>query len=200
MKLLLISDIEQTKYWQPTPEMFDDVDLILSAGDLKAEYLNRLAEAGRASARRTYLLYVHGNHDSRYPADLSKDCVCVDGDLLTVKGLRILGFGGSLRYRNGLYQYTEEEMRARIEDPFLLRKIRSCNGADIVLTHAPPRGMGDREDPVHRGFECFHTLVDTAKPRYFIHGHVHLCDESGRVLRYGGTTVINASGSYVLSC
>ena len=65
MKLLLIADIEQPQFWQPEPEMFDDIDLILSAGDLKPEYLNRLAKAGLASARRTYLLCVDGNHDDR---------------------------------------------------------------------------------------------------------------------------------------
>ncbi len=198
MKLLLMSDLEQQQYWEPRPEDLCGMDLILSAGDLKPEYLNRLARAGLSAPGRSYLLYVYGNHDQRCPRYLSRDCVCVDGDLLTVKGLRILGLGGSLRYKHGPFQYTEEEMQRRIGD--LERKLRKSGGADIVLTHAPPRGLGDREDPVHRGFACFRTLLDTWKPGYLVHGHVHLREneEAGRIRQYGETTLINACGSFVL--
>ena len=198
MKLLLISDLEQQQYWEPRPEDFRGVDLILSAGDLKPEYLNRLARAGLSAPGRSYLLYVYGNHDQRCPQYLSRDCVCVDGDLLTVKGLRILGLGGSLRYKHGPYQYTEEEMQRRIED--LERKLRKSGGADIVLTHAPPRGLGDRDDPVHRGFACFRTLLETWKPAYLVHGHIHLHEneEAGRIRQYRETTLINACGSFML--
>ena len=198
MKLLLMADMEQQEYWYPSPEMLEDIDLILSAGDLKPEYLNRLAAAGLATAGKTYLLYVHGNHDSRYPADLSKNCVDADGDLLIVKGLRILGLGGSLRYKPGPYQYSEEEMLRRIDG--LAPKIRDHHGVDIILTHVPPRGIGDRNDPVHRGFDCFLPLLDRVKPVYLVHGHVHLPEEqvSERIKHYGETAVINACGSYLL--
>ncbi len=198
MKLLLIADIEKAAYWQTEPGALEDVDLILSAGDLKAEYLNRLARAGLASARRAYLLYVYGNHDLRYASELSKDCFCVDGDLLTVKGLRILGLGGSFRYSGGPHQYSEEEMQRRIEG--LSRKIEHSRGADVILAHAPPRGLGDRDDPVHRGFACFLPLIEAVRPRYLIHGHVHLHegDDSGRSRRCGDTTILNACGSCLL--
>ena len=198
MKLLLISDLEQARYWQITPEALADVDLILSAGDLKPVYLNRLAQAGLSSARRTWLLYVHGNHDESYASRLSRQCVCVDGDLLTVRGLRILGLGGSPRYRPGPHQYSEEEMQRRIGD--LAGKISRSGGADIILTHAPPLGVGDGDGAVHRGFACFLPLLDAVKPRFLVHGHVHLPEgsDAGRIRRYGETTVVNACGSCFL--
>ncbi|MBR5094957.1 MAG: metallophosphoesterase, partial [Oscillospiraceae bacterium] len=62
MKILLISDIESPYYWDYyTPGKLDGIDLILSAGDLKADYLSFLVTMGRAP-----LLYVHGNHDGSY--------------------------------------------------------------------------------------------------------------------------------------
>lgn len=178
--------------------MFGDIDLVLSAGDLKAEYLNRLARAGLASKRKTWLLYVHGNHDYRYGVDLSEECINVEDDLLNVKGLRILGLGGSLRYKHGPYQYSEEEMRQRIDE--LAPIIKQTGGVDIILTHAPPYGIGDKEDPVHRGFQCFLPLMDELKPKYLIHGHIHLHEENAdkRIYSYDKTAVINACGSYVL--
>ena len=59
MKLLLISDEEDKYLWDYYhPGNLDGVDLILSAGDLKANYLSFLV----TMANRP-LLYVHGNHD-----------------------------------------------------------------------------------------------------------------------------------------
>ena len=122
----------------------------------------------------------------------------MDGDLLAVKGLRILGRGGSLRYKHGPYQYTEEEMQRRVAE--MEGKLRRSGGADIVLTHVPPRGLGDREDPVHRGFACFRTLLEAWKPAYLLHGHIHLDEdgEAGRIRQYGESTIINACGSHIL--
>ena len=56
-------------------------------------------------------------------------------------GVRILGLGGCRRYHPGAYQYTDAQMRRRI------RKLRyalwKAGRVDIVVTHAPPRGVGD---------------------------------------------------------
>jgi len=89
-------------------------------------------------------------------------------------------------------------MKQRIDD--LTPKIMRSGGVDIILTHAPPYGIGDREDPAHRGFQCFLPLMDELKPQYLIHGHIHLHDESAdkRIRHYGETVVINACGSYML--
>ena len=110
MKLLLISDIESPLLWDHfVPGRLDDVDLILSCGDLKPEYLSFLVTMSHAR-----LLYVPGNHDGIYETQPPEGCECVDGRLLTVEGLRILGLGGSAWYNGGPHQYTEGQMRRRI--------------------------------------------------------------------------------------
>lgn len=80
------------------------------------------------------------------------------------------------------------------------RAVKKAGGVDIILTHAPPRGCGDGDDPAHRGFECFNRLIEEYRPRYFIHGHQHLNYRtfSQRVIQRGETTVINACGRYEL--
>ena len=145
------------------------------------------------------LLYVHGNHDGAYDRVEPEGCECVDDRLVTVKGLRILGLGGSSCYNGGPYQYTEREMARRIRR--LSRKLRQAGGVDIVLTHAPVRGYGDQENQSHRGFEAFLTLLDRWQPRYLVYGHVHKRYQPGqqRILQYGNTTLINANGKYMLT-
>lgn len=194
MKLLLIADEESPYYWDYFRRgRLDDIDLILSAGDLKSDYLSFLVTMGHAP-----LLYVHGNHDGSYEKFPPEGCDCIDGELVCVKGLRILGLGGCPLYNYGPHQYTERQMRRRIRK--LRRKLRKYKGVDIVLTHAPARGLGDREDPVHRGFEAFLELIDETHPRFLIHGHVHQRYQQRRSddLRRGNTTIINACGYRIL--
>ncbi|MBQ5405005.1 MAG: metallophosphoesterase [Oscillospiraceae bacterium] len=194
MKILLISDEEDKYLWDYyRPGRFDGIDLILSAGDLKPEYLSFLV----TMANRP-LLYIHGNHDGRYEAFPPEGCDCIDDRLVVVNGLRILGLGGCPLYSGGPHQYTERQMRLRIWR--LGRKIRRAGGVDIVLTHAPVRGYGDMGDITHRGFEAFLPLLERWKPRYLVHGHIHLNYgvRFPRVLTYGDTTLINACGRYLL--
>ena len=190
MKIMLISDEEDRGLWDYfRKEKLEGADLILSAGDLKAQYLSFLVTLANKP-----LFYVHGNHDGSYEQFPAEGCECIDDRLVKCNGLRILGLGGSMFYSGGPYQYTEKQMRWRIWK--LQWKIRRAGGVDIIVTHAPPRGLGDQDDLPHRGFEAFLPLMDRWKPKYLIHGHIHQRYGSGweRSRQYGETTVINACG------
>ena len=194
MRLLLVSDEEDRYLWDfYRPGNLDGVNLILSAGDLKAEYLSFLVTMSNKP-----LLYVHGNHDANYDQNPPDGCTCVDDRLITVNGLRILGLGGCQCYNHGPYQFTEREMERRIRR--LSLKLYRAGGVDIVLTHAPVRGYGDEENITHRGFEAFLPLLDRWEPRYLIHGHVHRRYQPMQksILHHGNTTIINANGKYYL--
>lgn len=194
MKILLVSDEEDKYLWDYyRPGRLAGIDLILSAGDLKAEYLSFLV----TMANRP-LLYVPGNHDGDYARRPPEGCQCIDGSLVTIGGLRILGLGGSIMYSGGPHQYTEAQMRRRINS--LRPKLWRAGGVDILLTHSPARGYGDEENAAHRGFEAFLPLLDKYAPRYMIHGHVHRRYDLSRprCLQYGGTSIINATGRHIL--
>ena len=194
MKLLLLADKESPYLWDYyQPGRLDGYDLILSCGDLKAEYLTFLATLGRAP-----LYYVRGNHDGGYDRRPPEGCDCIEDKLVVYRGLRIVGLGGSRLYSGGKNQYSEREMKTRIWK--LGWKIRRAGGVDIVLTHAPVRGFGDGDDYAHMGFEAFLPLLDRYSPRYLIHGHVHMeyGRDIARVLTRRGTTLINACERYTL--
>lgn len=193
MKILTISDEECPALWEYyVPPRLKEYDLILACGDLKASYLSFIVTMARCP-----VLYVYGNHDRHYDFEPPEGCDCIDDRLVVYNGLRILGLGGCRRYHPGPYQYTEQEMRRRI------RKLRfvlwRSGGVDIVVTHAPPEGLGDAEDPAHWGFAALRELLDKYHPKYLIHGHVHMrYGARERTIEYNGTTIVNASERYVL--
>ena len=145
---------------------------------------------------RAPLLYVHGNHDTRYRTSPPEGCENIEDKLYIHNGLRILGLGGSPHYNGGAHQYTEQQMARRIRR--LHRKIRRAGGVDIIIAHAAPAGVECGDDYAHRGFDCFRELIDRYQPKYFIHGHVHM--NYGRQIErqttIGSTTVINAYERY----
>ena len=193
MRILAISDEPSQKLWgSRCREALEGVDLILSAGDLPPSYLSFLTCFTSAP-----VIYVHGNHDDIYEKKPPEGCLCADGKILLIGGVRILGLGGSFRYRpDCVNMYTEPEMQSRILN--LRRKLRATGGFDILLTHAPIRGVGDEDHPSHRGFECFGPLLDRYRPAVMVHGHMHQAYTAffQRERTYNGVPVINASTEY----
>ena len=89
-------------------------------------------------------------------------------------------------------------MRRRIRK--LRAAVKLAGGVDIVVAHAAPAGVGDAEDYAHRGFEAFLELIDTWKPKFFVHGHMHMnySMDLSRIEEYAGTKVVNCCERYVL--
>ncbi len=194
MKILLVADEPCKALWDYYDgERLKEVDLILSAGDLPPQYLSFLVTFANCP-----LLYVHGNHDGVYDQKPPDGCICIDDRIVEYGGLRILGLGGSMKYNDRPYQYTEKEMRRRAMK--LRWKIWRSKGFDILLTHAPARGLGDQDDLTHRGFETFRDLMDRHHPGYMVHGHVHMNYgyQIQRIRSYGDTTLINAYERHLL--
>lgn len=194
MRILALADEPSDRLWgEQCREALSGIDLILSAGDLPSSYLSFITCFTNAP-----VVYVHGNHDDKYAQKPPEGCLCADGKVVQLKGVRILGLGGSLRYRpDAVNMYSEQEMEDRIRS--LRWKLRSTGGFDILLTHSPIRGVGDQDHISHRGFECFGPLLDKYRPAVMIHGHVHQAYSAffQRQREYHGIPVINASTSYV---
>ncbi|MBQ6559457.1 MAG: metallophosphoesterase [Erysipelotrichaceae bacterium] len=169
-----------------------DTDFIVSAGDLKKEYLEYIV-----TLTNKPLFYIHGNHDEKLLEDPPEGCICIDDDLIVYEGIRILGLGGSFLYNGEGIQFTEVQMERRIAK--LKLKILKAKGVDIVVTHAPIKGYGELEDYAHQGFECFEKLLEELKPRFWFYGHVH--SNYGfnikRIHTLNKTMIVNVSGRYL---
>ena len=194
MKILFIADEESKLYWDYfKKEYFEDIDIIVSCGDLKASYLSFLS-----TMLPIPVLYVHGNHDDKYDRNPPEGCFCIEDSVFEYKGVRFLGLGGSNRYKPGVNQYTEKQMAKRIRK--LRWKLFRSKGFDVLVTHSPAKGFHDDVDECHKGFDAFYGLIDKYKPKYFVHGHVHL--NYGRQFvredMIGETKVINAFEKYII--
>jgi len=194
MKILLLADQADPMLWEHLDKRrLEGVELILSCGDLPAEYLSFLTCFTTAP-----ILYIHGNHDGKYQRKPPEGCECIEDRIYVHKGLRILGLGGCMCYNKGPHQYTERQMSKRIRK--LRFRLLWSRGFDILLTHAPAYQLGDDTDLAHRGFQCFRSLMDKHRPRCMVHGHVHQSYrfDFQRTREYNGTQIINACGSYYI--
>lgn len=189
-------------------------DLILACGDLPFAYLASLmARLDRP------LVFVPGNHDpdvSGYrtgrrglvtraglPAEVPwpAGAVNADGRIVAVGGLTVGGLGGCVRYAAGPNQYSQAQFRwraRRLVAAGRLRAARRRPPVDVLLTHAPPRGVGDGPDPAHRGIDALPGLVRRLHPRLLLHGHVHPYGRRPAAMRLGGTEVRNVVGWHLL--
>ncbi|HSJ56687.1 MAG TPA: metallophosphoesterase [Anaerolineae bacterium] len=203
LKILTVSDkVDEMLYSPAIRRMFADVDLVLGCGDLPFYYMEFIVTMLGGP-----LFYVIGNHayavKNRYaPRDeweYPKGCENIDGRVVRYRKLLIAGLEGSMRYnRDPDFQYTEREMAWKMWQlaPVLLMN-RALHGRylDILVTHAPPAGIHDRSDRCHQGFQAFRTFIDRFRPRYLVHGHIHVYNPSDPVETVvGDTTVINTYG------
>ena len=188
--------------------------LILSCGDLPFDYLDYLM-----NALDVPLVFVPGNHDpdiSGYRTSRAglpvraglparppwpDGAVSAERSVVEVAGLRIAGLGGCRRYSEGPNQYTERQQvrRARaLARRARWAQIRDGRGVDVLLTHAPPQGIGDGTDPPHRGFRAYHRLTARLQPAVLLHGHVHPHGAAAGEHRLGRTVVRNVVGRHLL--
>lgn len=187
MKILALADEESKYYWDfYKPGMFDEYDLIIACGDLNPQYLSFIATFTHAP-----VLYVNGNHDGKEGAPTPDGCECIEDRIYNFNGIRILGLGGSMRYKKGPNQYSQREMDRRVRK--LRLKLLKSRGFDILVAHSPAFGINDGKDLPHTGFTAFNRLIDKYKPKYFLHGHVHMnYGKYPRVCTHNETTIINA--------
>lgn len=96
--------------------------------------------------------------------------------------LRFGGFRGCWRYKpRGHHLFDQEEVRAALA---------TIPPVDVFVSHNSPRGIHDREDAIHTGFEAFNDYIQRTRPQWFFHGHQHVDRET----LVGGTQVIGVFG------
>ncbi len=171
MKILGLSDEVDPLIYSPRLRvLFKDIDLVVGCGDLPPNYLEFVV----CQLDRT-LFFVEGNHVSKQGEEFR------GGFDLHVRharhrGFLLAGVAGSLRYSQGPYQYSQQEMWMHVLRlvPGLLRnRLLYGRSLDLFITHAPPWGIHDQPDLTHQGIKAFTWLDRVFQPAVHIHGHIH---------------------------
>lgn len=200
MRVLAISDnVEPILYSPAIREHVGELDLIISCGDLPFYYIEYIVSMLNRPA-----YYVFGNHGRKveYQGDDWKATTSPGGadnlHMRTMKegDLLLAGLEGSMKYNNTpKFQYTDSEMWAnvaRMIPRFMINRLLYGRWLDVLVAHSPPRGIHDQEDLPHQGFKSFLAFMRWFKPRYLLHGHIHIYRRNTITqTRYFDTEVIN---------
>lgn len=200
MRILAISDeVTTALYHADLRKLTGDVDLLLGCGDLPYSYMEFVV----TEARVRHAYFVHGNHDrpqrlsEQRTLDAPGGWVNVDRRAVYVQDLDLVlaGLEGSIKYRpRARHQYTERQMRwraRRLVPQLVLQRALHGRPLDILITHAPPRGIHDQPTGAHRGFSAFLKLMETYRPRLLLHGHTHRYGREAWHTQYEETVVVN---------
>jgi len=217
MRVLCVADhIDPVVYSHAIKERFKDIGLVIGCGDLPLDYYDFIA-----SNLNKPLLFVFGNHnltrigeyDRRYrpaPEEMprifrerrSAGGIHIGGRVVVAKGLIVAGLGGSMCYNRGQNQFSDVGMffyMLRLVPSLLWHRLAHGRFLDLLVTHAPPAGIHDQKDMCHRGFKPFVWFMNVFKPKYLVHGHVHLYgNNEKRRDEYRHTVVVNAFDHYVI--
>ncbi len=160
-------------------------DLVIGAGD----FSSRRQEVGPFMAAFEPIagkaVFVAGNNETVDELRSATSVPVLHGERLEVDGIRIAGLGAAVPplppLAWGSFDLTEAEAGR------LLAKI---DGADILVSHSPPKGVCDRHGQLGPiGSEAVLAAARRLLPRYLLCGHIH--DDWGARGWIGQTEVMN---------
>lgn len=177
------------------PEELPGADVLVLAGDLCPVYDHDLRFQARWLERELYpwmermphleIVWIAGNHDfvcelrdwepggrGRYLRDQGA----------TVAGVSFFGTPWVPTLRNWAFYATDEELASRAV---------AIPAVDVVISHGPPLGHGDRvHDGRRAGSRPLTERLTTTEPALCITGHIH--EDHGRS-KLGPTTIANVA-------
>jgi Icc-related predicted phosphoesterase len=208
MKFLCVANqIDSYVFSKLIKERFPDVDAILAAGDIPLEYIDYLG-----AALEKPVFYIQGDH--HFYSETGQAPKATPADFVSLKArigqntVLIAGASGSCRHNENPLQYskstkyTDKQMFFRLlalVPSLMLNKLKSGRYLDIFLTHVPPFGINDFNEPAFKSFACYRWFIERFKPKFLVHGHIHMYDSKDpRVTEYKNTSVVNACGHHVI--
>jgi hypothetical protein len=200
IRLLAVSDaVDPALDHVVNREAIGRVDAIVGCGDLEPSYLGFLADAFGAP-----VVYVRGNHDrgghwseslTHAPQPLPS------GRPIDVGGITIVPFEWPGLEHD---QAMRDEWRAwldviRAETGLIRRRLGGRSEPVLVVSHAPPRGVGDAAaDPYHVGYGAYRWLLERRQPPLWLHGHTTPASVVDWRDVLGPSTVANVTGSILV--
>jgi Icc-related predicted phosphoesterase len=185
MRVIAFSDLHGS--WTGAQDIIAaaaDADVVIGAGDF-CNMRRGLPEAMAAlEPIAAKAVLVAGNAESAEELRAATTARVLHGEAATVAEIRLFGLGYAVpvtpfgSWSCDLSEETAEAMLAAL------------TSVDILITHAPPKGLGDRTSSgAHVGSLAIRAAIERVQPRFALCGHIH--DSWGTVGMIGATTVMN---------
>ncbi|MBI3201088.1 MAG: metallophosphatase domain-containing protein [Myxococcales bacterium] len=171
-----------------------DGDVFVHAGDLcQSGHVRELAMAldWVAELPHRRKVVIAGNHDWAFVRDrqralglIAKGVDYLEDDAIEIDGVRFWGSPWQPEFCAWAFNLPRGKALAD-------KWARMPDGVDVLVTHGPPRGIGDRAGTARReGCEDLLARVEAVKPRLHLFGHIH---EDGGAWQVGGTWFANVT-------
>ncbi len=191
MRLVCVAD---THLYERGLPPLPDGDVLIHAGDMLQH--GTMAELQHAAAwlraqPHAHKLVIAGNHDwclQRTPGPAralleGAGVVYLQDSAATLEGLRVWGTPWQPEFFDWAFNLPRGEALAA-------KWALVPAGIDVLVTHGPPRGYGDRVGRGHEGCDDLRAALDRIEPALHVFGHIH---EDGGLWRCGQTTIANVT-------
>ena len=187
MKILAFSDLHHSASRAATlVQAAAEADLVIGAGDFCNARRNLPEAMALLDGITAPMVVVPGNAES--DTELVKAARhgihVLHGEAMEVSGLRIFGLG------YGVPLTPFGAWSCDLTDEQAGKLLSRCKGADILITHSPPKGVADvTSQGISVGSTAIRAAIEDLQPQLTLCGHIH--DSWGQSGQIGKTRVVN---------
>lgn len=187
MKILAFSDMHLSRRCAADiTQASTDADLVIAAGDF-CTMRNGLGDAmSLLGGIDSPLVMVPGNAESidELRAAAPATAHVLHGGGTRIGGLTLFGLG------YGIPVTPFGDWSCDLDDATATSMLAGCESADILVTHSPPKGVGDvTSDGKSIGSTAIRAAIERIRPTLAVFGHVH--DSWGADGTIGATRCVN---------
>ena len=173
MKILALADRMPSRPIKEILKENPDIELIITLGDLYFHDIQELEDITDIPK-----IGVYGNHcDGMYMKTLGIQNLHLTS--IVIGGISFFWYQGCLRYKESDLQSTQEVCQ---------EAMREIPRYDVLISHCPPRGIDDNDDPSHIGFDWLKEYIERVSPKYAFHGHTY--DDGRFIEKYKDTEIV----------
>lgn len=192
MRLVCVAD---THLYEQAWETIPEGDVLVHAGDLlRGGSLTELELAAEwlHAQPHPHKVVIAGNHDwcfaktplpARNVLGAGTQVIYLQDSEATIEGVRFWGSPWQPEFFHWAFNLPRGEALAA-------KWAQIPAGIDVLVTHGPPRGYGDRVGRGPQGCDDLRAALDRVRPALHVFGHIH---EDGGLWRHGPTTVANVT-------